>query len=840
MDPARIALSLTGVSKTFPGVVALRDVSFEVEAGEIHALVGGNGAGKSTLMGIAAGSTSPDSGRVEIGGEVMLSASPVRARQLGLAIVRQNPALLPDLSVAENMWLGVRPQLRGGIGAAGEWARRQLQPWGIPIDPGTRIVDLSLHRQFIVEIAKAIAIEPSILVLDEPTEHLTAPEIDQLFERVRAVRERGGSVVYISHRIPEVKRIADRITVLRDGETRGTYENAAVSEDDIVRLIVGRAVETVFPPKRADAAEAEETAPLMIVDELSGDGFSGVSMSLQPGEIVGLAGVEGNGQREFLRSLAGLEPARGSVLLADRSLKLNDPTAMRNAGVSYLPQDRQAEALLLNMPVRDNMSLGSLAIFARLGVVQRRAEAHAVAGQIGSLDIKTPSQETEIRALSGGNQQKVMLARNALGEPRVLLAEEPTQGVDAGARVEIYRILRGSADGGAGVVVLSSDEIELEGLCDRVLIFSRGRVVRELVGPAVTEHKIQEAALRATQLRERQDAAMERTGRTRLRDFVRGDYGPSVILALAIVLLGIYATWVNPSYLTERNFGGVLQLLAALTFVSVGQLIVMLTGGIDLSVGALTGFIAVVASFIIVDQPDRVIGLAGTAGLVAGLVLIIGIALGTGLLNGLLVRKALITPVVATLAVSIAVGGLALWLRPTPGGLIQSGVTELVRTRVGFIPIAVILAIGLVLLLEFLLRRRAWGLELRASGSSAEVAGRLGIPVNRRVIGAYMLCSLIMVLAAFMLMGQIGVGDASSGVSYTLASIGAVVLGGASIFGGRGSFIGALLGAATLQQATTVTSFLRLDSSATFLLLGLLTLGAAAIYSTARHTRVRA
>ena len=835
--PASVALSLTAVTKTFPGVVALSDVSFEVLAGEIHALVGGNGAGKSTLMGVAAGSTVADTGEVRIGGATLDVANPVQARELGLAIVRQDPALMPELSVAENMYLEVRPSLRGGIGASARWAGEQVAPWGIPIDPDAPIIDLSVHRRFIVEIAKALALEPKVLVLDEPTEHLTAPEIEQLFGFVRQVRARGGAVVYISHRIPEVLRIADRVTVLRDGKTRGTFAASEVDEADVVRLIVGRDVEKIFPPKRSadDAADV----PILVADDLSGEGFDGISLSVATGEIVGLAGVEGNGQRQFLRALAGLLPARGSLLVGDTGLKLNDPIASRAAGVGYLPQDRQSEALLLELGVRENMSLVSLPRFARLGVVRRRAENHAVAGQIDALSIKTPSAETQIRALSGGNQQKVMLARQAMAEPRVLLAEEPTQGVDAGARVEIYRILRAGAARGAGVVVLSTDEIELEGLCDRVLIFSRGRVVKELRGEEVTEHGIQQAALTATQLRARQDRAEDRRPSRAMR-LMRGEYGPSAVLAVAIVLLGILAAVVNPSYLTERTFGGVLQLLAPLVFVALGQLVVLLTGGIDLSVGPLTGFLVVVASFFVVDQPDKIFGLSGVPGLIVGVVLVSLAALTVGLVNGWLVRKARIPSVVATLAMFILLQGLMLWFRPQPAGLIQRGFTDLLELRVWFVPVLFVIAIAVALGLEWALRRTTWGLELRAVGSREDAARRIGIRVDRTVIGAYVLCSMIVLLAGFLLMAQIGIGDNQSGPSYTLTSITAVVLGGASIYGGRGSFIGALLGAITIQQVETVTTYLRLPTSAEFLFTGLLTLIAAAVYSTARAARVRA
>jgi ribose transport system ATP-binding protein len=320
---------------------------------------------------------------------------------------------------------------------------------------------------------------------------------------------------------------------------------------------------------------------------------------------------------------------------------------------------------------------------------------------------------------------------------------------------------------------------------------------------------------------------------------MRGEYGPSVVLAVAIVLLGILAAIVNPSYLTERTFGGVLQLLAPLTFVALGQLVVLLTGGIDLSVGPLTGFLVVVASFLIVDQPDKIFGLTGPLGLVAGLAAVGIAALVVGLANGWLVRKARIPSVVATLAMFILLQGLMLWFRPQPAGLIQRGFTDLLEMRIWFVPVLMIAAVAVALGLEWALRRTTWGLELRAVGSREDAARRIGIRADRTVIGAYVLCSLIVLLAGLLLMAQIGIGDNQSGPSYTLASITAVVLGGASIYGGRGSFIGALLGAVTIQQVETVTTYLRLSTSAEFLFTGLLTLIAAAVYSSARAARVR-
>src|SRR5665213_402430 len=303
-----VVLRLGNVVKTFPGVVALKGVSFEVRAGEVHALVGENGAGKSTLMAVAAGSTVPDRGTVEIGGEPLDVASPLAAQRLGLAIVYQHLSILEDLTVLENMVFAMPAPLRPPMSRAAAWTREHLASVGAAIDPADRVSDLSTANRQLVEIAKALALDAKVVILDEPTKSLTRVESERLFENIRAIRDRGTAVVYISHRLPEVKRVAERITVLRDGATRGTFDAARISEGEILRLIIGRSVGQVFPSKRA---AGERTAALLEVDSLSGAGFSDVYLNVEPGEIVGLAGIEGNGQRSFLRALAGMSAARG-------------------------------------------------------------------------------------------------------------------------------------------------------------------------------------------------------------------------------------------------------------------------------------------------------------------------------------------------------------------------------------------------------------------------------------------------------------------------------------------------------------------------------------------------
>jgi ribose transport system ATP-binding protein len=838
---ARAVLRLSDVVKTYPGVVALRGVSFEVAEGEVHALVGENGAGKSTLMAVAAGSTLPDRGTVEIGGHAMSDPSPLAAQALGLAVVYQHLSILEDLTVAENMVFAMPPERRPAMSRAGAWTREQLEVVGASIDPAARVDELSTADRQLLEIAKALALDSKVLVLDEPTESLTRVESDRLFERIRAIREGGTAVVYISHRLPEVKGIADRVTVLRDGETRGTFATADVSEDEILRLIIGRSVEQVFPAKRGDV---EATAPLLHVEGLSGGNFHDVSLDVRPGEIVGLAGVEGNGQREFLRALAGLEPSHGHVTLAGAPVGLGSPSAVRQSDIVYLPGDRHREGVLLSLSVRENISLLELKAVSRLGIVTRRRESRTVAEQIERLSIRTPSQETPISSLSGGNQQKVLFARSSLAHPVVLLADEPTRGVDAGARIELYQVLRSAAAEGKGVVVVSSDQIELQGLCDRVLVFSRGRVVRTLEGDEITEENITGAAI-TTATGHRAELAERARRLLRLRRFVAGDYLPSVVLLLLILALGAYTGITNGRFLSDYNFsgpaGGMLLLASALVFVSLGQLMVVLTAGIDLSVGPLVGLTVVVLSFF---------AGAGQSGwvLALGVLAAIGCAVGVGLVNATLIRAFRLAPVIATLATFIVIEGIMLLARPTPSGFYRFGITSAIKTNVGPIPAVFIAAIVVTLALEYALRRTRAGLELRAVGSDETRAHRLGARVDWTIVGAYVLCSLFAVAAGIIVAGFVGVGsgDPSGSEPYTLKAISAVVLGGASIFGGRGSFIGAFLGAILIQEIVTASGFLQQTThpfsdipsvAVPYWLLGFLILFGAGLYSRARGIR---
>ena len=446
-----VVLRLDSVDKHYPGVHAIKKVSLTVRRGEVHALVGQNGAGKSTLVGIAAGSVHPDSGLVEIGGVTATHPSPQWCREQGLAIVYQEPALLPDLTVAENMRLSMPEQHRPTVADQIGVAQTVLSRWSsvAAIDPRTPVRELAPDARFVVEIAKALAEEPKVIVLDEPTEHLLPAAVTELFRLIAELIDAGGAVVYISHRLNEVKQIAHTVSVLRDGALVGTFGGAEVTEQDVVNLVVGR--ELTRAQTRSDTRAGQIGEPLLQVGGLSGDRFGDVDLTVRAGEIVGFAGVEGQGQREVLRALGGLVHHSGTVSIDGRAVKTSSPTAALSGGIAYLTHDRHHEGVLPGLSLRENASLSALRRFSRLGVVSRTLERRATAETFASMRVKAPSAEVDIATLSGGNQQKVVLSRVLLTESRVILADEPTQGVDIGAREEIYTILREAAARGAAI-----------------------------------------------------------------------------------------------------------------------------------------------------------------------------------------------------------------------------------------------------------------------------------------------------------------------------------------------------------------------------------------------------
>ncbi len=483
-------LDMRQITKAFPGVVALDRVSFSCQAGEVHALVGQNGAGKSTLMKILAGALQPDSGEIRLKGQPVQIRSPRQAQALGISIIYQEFNLLPDLTVAENIFLGRPPRTRLGTV---DWkrlrqeARAVLDRLGVQIDVDQPVRRIAVAEQQMVEIAKALSLHSDILVMDEPSAVLGGHELARLFEVIRTLKQQGVTIIYISHRLAEVFEIADRVTVLRDGQLVGVVSPREVSEGELIRMMIGQHLRETFPEARGEIGET-----VLEVSGLTRRGaFEDVSFTIRRGEIVGLAGMVGAGRTAVARALFGAEPVdAGEVLLDGQRVRITSPQTGVSYGLALVPEDRKADGLVLGLSVRKNITLPILNRISHLGVLQEAQERRIVEEAVRNLDIRTPSLNQEVRYLSGGNQQKVVLAKWLSAAPKVIILDEPTRGIDVSAKFEMYQLIRNLAQRGAAILLISSELPEILGLSDRILVMHRGRIVGEFSREEATEEKV--------------------------------------------------------------------------------------------------------------------------------------------------------------------------------------------------------------------------------------------------------------------------------------------------------------------------------------------------------------
>src|SRR4051795_3908898 len=487
-------LEMHGIVKTFPGVRALGGVDLDVRAGEVHCLLGQNGAGKSTLIKVLAGAHQPDEGHITWRGEQVALSDPQAAMRLGIATIYQELDLVAGLTVADNIFLG-RESSRLGLtrpAVANRAATRLLARLGHPeIRPTAEVGSLSAAAQQMVSIARALSQDAQLIIMDEPSAVLDNEEVERLFDVIRDLTAHDVAVVYISHRLEEIRQVGDRITVLKDGRTVATGLPARdTATREVITLMTGRTIEYVFPPRRTTPARDE--APLLEVEGLGlGGHFDDVSFTVRPGEIVGLAGLVGSGRSEILETVYGARrPTAGTVRLAGRSLRPGDVGAAVAAGIGLAPEEPKSQPLLLADSFYRNITVSSLGRFARGGFLSGAAEKAAARQQTEALDVRPADVSRVVRTLSGGNQQKVVLARWLLRECRVLLLDEPTRGVDVGARSEIYALVRDLADRGVAIVVVSSEIEEVLGLADRVLVVREGAVVHESAATAIDEAEV--------------------------------------------------------------------------------------------------------------------------------------------------------------------------------------------------------------------------------------------------------------------------------------------------------------------------------------------------------------
>lgn len=490
-------MEMRGITKRFPGVVALEDVDFELEKGEVHVLLGENGAGKSTLVKMLSGAYRPDEGEILLDGEPASISSATDAQELGISTIYQEFNLVPQLTVAENVFLGRQPRRFGIVDRRKmrEEARKLLERMKVRVDSEALISDLGVAQRQMVEIAKALSLNARILIMDEPTASLSGQEVERLFEIVRGLKQEEVAMIFISHHLEEVAEIGDRVTVLRDGKVVDRVP-ASTEHSELVRMMVGRSVEAQFPRRRPEIGEI-----LLEVKNLTREGvLEDVSFSLRAGEVVGMAGIVGAGRTELARAIFGADPVdSGEVWVEERRMERGDPREAKRRGMGLVTEDRQGQGIVPPLSVTENLGLASLERNTSAGLVNRREQRKQAEKIIEDLNIRTPGPEQEIRYLSGGNQQKVVIGKWLLADSRVLILDEPTRGIDVGAKVEIYELMNELTENGAGILMISSDLPEVLGMSDRILVMSGGRITGELSAEEANGENVMELATRGSE-----------------------------------------------------------------------------------------------------------------------------------------------------------------------------------------------------------------------------------------------------------------------------------------------------------------------------------------------------
>jgi ABC-type sugar transport system ATPase subunit/ribose/xylose/arabinose/galactoside ABC-type transport system permease subunit len=795
-------LELESVTKRFPGVLALDGVDLELRAGEVHALVGENGAGKSTLIQLVSGVLTPDAGRIVLSGKPVHLASPVAARRRGIVAVHQEADLYGALSVAENMALaqGLPTGFLGWVRWDQLWAdaRAAVRELGEPIDVRWPAARLGVAHRHLIQVAAAIAHRARIIILDEPTAALTQVEAAWLFDRIERLKGAGVGVIYISHRHEEVFRLADRISVLRDGRLVWTGLAAEIDPAGLIRAMVGRELSPLAHTAAARPARPPSRTPRLRVRDLTEahGRFEGISADVATGEVLGVYGLIGAGRTSWAQALFGMRRlARGRLELDGYPYTFRSPGEAVGAGLVYLPEDRLRQGLCPGLSVRANMVLSNPSATALGPLALAPAEARATHRQVAALGVRLRSIEQPIVELSGGNQQKVVLGRWLLMEPKVLVLDEPTRGVDVAAKAEIHRLVRLLASRGCAVVLISSDLPEVLAHSDRIVVFRSGRVAGVFDAGSATAEVLAQAALPLPALTEGRPRGPKKR---RLRPAFRSSTA-GLIVALATLAAALAAT-TGGRFLTAANLLGVVNNATTLTILALGAAAVIIAGGIDISVGALLALAAAVGGLVMgrFVRPGLGVPLGVLAALATG-------AAG-GLLNAALALAGRVHPIVVTLGMLTVYRGLLISLT---GGNDLGGLPEEFRrlatahlawgSMVIPLPGSVLIMLAMAAAVHLWLAHTRSGRYLYALGGNPRAARLAGIGQGRAWSAAFAAGGFCAALAGLLELAQNGSMQSSMGTGAELRAIAAAVIGGTAVNGGRGGVPGVVLGALLLS-----------------------------------------
>src|SRR3954469_22684224 len=807
--PGAAAAALRGVTKSFGGTVAVREVSRELRPGEVLALLGENGAGKSTCVKLLAGVHRPDTGEVMLAGEPVHLHAPLDAQRRGVAVMHQHPGLFPDLAVEENLLIG--HEQASGLGLLDRArmrreALRLLDLVGLGCRPDTPLRQLRSSEQQLVEIARALSVNARVLIMDEPTAALSQREVDRLFGVVDRLRRQGVAMMFVGHRMDEIYRVADRVTVLRDGRMVATAAIAEMPRERAVRLMVGRSLSDMYP-----ARAAIEGRPMLEVSGLERTGaFAGISFALRAGEILGFAGLVGGGRTVIARTLFGVDRATaGSVRLDGREVAFATPGDAMAAGVAYVSEDRIGQSLVMEFSILANASLPVIGQATTAGLIVPGRELGLVRGHLDRLRLRFKSYLQPVKTLSGGNQQKVVLSKWLATNPRLLILDEPTQGIDVQTKAEVHGVIADLARQGLAIILISSELPELLGMCDRIVVLREGRITAELAASEATQERVLYAMTDAgstasapTEPAERLPAEAPGTAGWLRSLAVRRELG--LVLAMAAVIVPVAI--VNPRMLSGANLSALAMDAGLLTIVAAGQMLVVLTRNIDLSVASVIGLAAYVAADLLRSHPG--IGVPG------GILAAMGVGLACGVVNGLVVTVGRVPSIVVTLGTLTLFRGLtSLYAggKQVSADQVPQAWLDMTGASLAGIPGVVLIGLATLLVLGFVLRSTAVGRELYAIGSNPDGAELIGIRVRRRVLGAFACSGLLAGFDGALWASHYATIDARVALGFELTVIAAVVVGGVAIRGGSGTVPGVALGALTLLVIRNGLTLVRVD-----------------------------
>jgi ABC-type sugar transport system ATPase subunit/ribose/xylose/arabinose/galactoside ABC-type transport system permease subunit len=805
-DDSAPLLSLEKISKRFPGVRALDQVELQVRTGEVHAIVGENGAGKSTLMNLIAGVYQPDEGTLRLSGRPIVIANPVHARRLGIVTVFQEADLFGPLSVAENMALG-QGLPTGPLGWV-RWgevyrqAEKSIAALAEAIDVRQPAENLSIGQRHMTQVAAAVAHAARIVILDEPTSALSASESEWLFVQIQAMRSRGSAILYISHRQDEIFRLADRITVLRDGRKVWTGETSATDREKLVVAMVGRETAVVERAHATPESRPPASAPrLRVSGYTAADGsFRDIDLTCAAGEVLGVYGLIGAGRSELAQSLFGLRPIlRGTLEIDGKKVESASAQEAVAAGLAYVPEDRLRQGVCRGLSVRTNATLSSLQRWSSGLLVNRSTEKQACTELVADFDVRLRSIEQPIGQLSGGNQQKVVLARWLLTEPRVLILDEPTRGVDVAAKAEIHRLIRRLADQGCAILLISSELPEVLAYSDRIAVFRAGNLVAEVATAEATAEAIAQVALppdAAPHVLVAESGgvkpAKDRPSRLKARRTAQGRTEIGLAVAIGALCVALSVT-TNGQFLTVDSLLSVLESGSVRTILALGAAAVIIAGGIDISIGSLLALSAAAGGMVMTSLGDSAFAIP------CGVLIGLAVGVSGGLLNAGCALLGGIHPIVVTLGTLTIFRGIMITLT---GGNVIAGLprefASLATGHVAGVSGSVILLVLAVLLANLWFARVRTGRHLYAIGSSETAARLCGIERTRVWLLAFGVGGLTAAMAGLLELALNGSMQSVLGTGYELKAIAAAVIGGTAITGGRGTAVGVALGALLL------------------------------------------